>query len=738
MRQSPIHVRDLWRDYTTIEGEVSEPRVSVILPTFRRASSGLLQRAVDSVLRQTFSEFELILIDDGSTDGTADYLIPIARQDRRVRYFRFARNSGLPGVAVNFGIAHSRAPVLAFMFDDDLWYPNALADLYAEISKPERHVVYGKVRVFYRSPSSGNILWTPLGDTPISRSALLRRSIVSNNAVMLRKEVLSYVGMYDPHVLIRRLTDWDLWRRVTRKFTMFQVDSWVGEIWGPASPDSLGITVRPNWDTMAKYMVIERDERLKPGIIDDFVVNDFALLDSNFSRLDMPMVHEVLREYYAQVSDIANSRAAEMDLKDSLAIDTPARPKIRLLLSRMIFDSLPQIYFLNYLESQTGSPLFSYRFAGELEMKFLDIVGCDVLILVRTVTENALRALRAARALGKKVVYFIDDNFLRLSEDFEPSVVRQLLGDKTAFNNFKRIVSESDLVVVSNELIASDLRSLNKNTYVLFPNVSDHYLANSGSSRQQRNGVKIGHVGTDYRKKEFKLLAPAIRRVSDELGEKAFFEFWGIDLSKIIRNVSNFKYRPYVMDYAEYLDRLCSAEFDILLTPLLATPYRNCKSYIKYLETAAAGAAGIYSNTPVFEDVVNNGQTGLLVNNNPEDWADAILQLARDQDLRARIIEHSREDVRRHYTTEATRERFNKIFEIVQPNVNITYPGLLLSIAELLDRKPDLLTGQATVGNFPGAKLVRAGELFHPIEIALVSADRLCELGARVLRIKRG
>jgi hypothetical protein len=187
------------------------------------------------------------------------------------------------------------------MFDDDLWYKDALRTLFREISKSDKKIVYGKIRWFFRDPVSDRQFCGALGDMQITPSDLLERNMVSNHAVMLKKEVIDRVGMYDPHILIRRLADWDLWRRVIRHFPMHRINHWIGEAWGPATSDSLGATVSSDWDTMLKYMTIQRDEVLKENVITDFVVNDISLLTSNFSDIELFMVNKVFEEYYAQV-----------------------------------------------------------------------------------------------------------------------------------------------------------------------------------------------------------------------------------------------------------------------------------------------------------------------------------------------------------------------------------------------------------------------------------------------------
>jgi glycosyltransferase involved in cell wall biosynthesis len=89
---------------------------SVIIPTYNRAA--LLCTALDSVFAQTFTDYEVIVVDDGSTDGTAAM---VASYGGRVRYFQ-QQNKG-PGAARNLGAQHATGEYLAFLDSDDLWFP---------------------------------------------------------------------------------------------------------------------------------------------------------------------------------------------------------------------------------------------------------------------------------------------------------------------------------------------------------------------------------------------------------------------------------------------------------------------------------------------------------------------------------------------------------------------------------------------------------------------------------------
>ena len=120
------------------------PLVSIFMPTYRRGDSGRLESALESVLAQEFRDFELLIADDGSTDSTARILATFAARDQRIRPFRHERNSGLPALRVAELLPIAAGRYCAYMFDDDIWYPHALAVLVDALeTHPSWDMTYG-------------------------------------------------------------------------------------------------------------------------------------------------------------------------------------------------------------------------------------------------------------------------------------------------------------------------------------------------------------------------------------------------------------------------------------------------------------------------------------------------------------------------------------------------------------------------------------------------------------------
>ena len=190
-----------------------EPKVSVIVATHNRAD--LLSRAVDSVLAQTYGNYELVIVDDCSSDDTQDVIGGCS--DPRIRSFRHDRNEG-KSAAINTGIAHARGEYIGFLDDDDEWLPKKLEGQVAllDASSPKVGLAYGwmdrvddssgRVIPAYRNTVEGDIF---------ERSLAL--SIPGPTIVLLiRSSVVREIGGMDESLL--RHDDVDLICRVTQRY----------------------------------------------------------------------------------------------------------------------------------------------------------------------------------------------------------------------------------------------------------------------------------------------------------------------------------------------------------------------------------------------------------------------------------------------------------------------------------------------------------------------------------------
>lgn len=191
------------------------PLVSVIIPTYNRIP--LLLEAVDSVLKQTFVDFELIVVDDGSSDGTEKALN--SYRDRLV--YHFQNNQGV-SAARNQGIQMTRGKWIALLDSDDLWLPEKLETQIRFLSQNPEALICQTEEVWIRNGRRLNPLkkhQKVSGDIFVSS---LRLCLVSPSAVIIKKDLFERVGCFDEE--LPACEDYDLWLRISAQFPVYLID----------------------------------------------------------------------------------------------------------------------------------------------------------------------------------------------------------------------------------------------------------------------------------------------------------------------------------------------------------------------------------------------------------------------------------------------------------------------------------------------------------------------------------
>jgi glycosyltransferase involved in cell wall biosynthesis len=230
------------------------PTISVVVPAYNVERTIL--ETIASVLKQTFSDFELIVINDGSTDGTLGLLSIV--NDPRLKVYSY-ENGGLP-VARNRGIACSTGEFITFIDGDDLWTPDKLElQLITLQQHPKAGAVYSWTLFMDEKGESfhpgepiyfkGNIL----------PQLLVKNFIASGSNVMLRRRAIASAGEFDP--TLKSCEDWDYWLRVAANWNFVVVPK--AQILYRQSAGTMSSKV----DVMEKYhlLVIEKAFQLAPA-----------------------------------------------------------------------------------------------------------------------------------------------------------------------------------------------------------------------------------------------------------------------------------------------------------------------------------------------------------------------------------------------------------------------------------------------------------------------------------------
>jgi len=185
------------------------PTVSVIIPTYNRAH--LIRRAIQSVLDQTFQDFEIIVVDDGSIDSTEQVIRGF--NDLRIQYIRQEENRG-GAAARNIGIDASRGKYVSFLDSDDEWLPRKLELETVILDSNEDFGICSTGHVFVDERTGRRIGRTePFEKQLIDQIAILRGDCITTNDFTARREAIKSIGGYDAQLPARQ--DWDIWIRMT-------------------------------------------------------------------------------------------------------------------------------------------------------------------------------------------------------------------------------------------------------------------------------------------------------------------------------------------------------------------------------------------------------------------------------------------------------------------------------------------------------------------------------------------
>lgn len=190
------------------------PNVSVVITAYNAAR--WIKETLDSVLAQTYRDFEVIVIDDGSTDETADV---VASYGRKVCYFH-QENGGQPS-ARNVGIRKACGSYVAFVDADDLWLPKKL-ELQMGLLTVRRDIMWVYCDAFYYDTASRCVRKTASQLNKMVDGDVLRQlfmvDFIPSPTPVVKKEVFDIIGYFDESSLLRIGEDWNMWLKIAAKY----------------------------------------------------------------------------------------------------------------------------------------------------------------------------------------------------------------------------------------------------------------------------------------------------------------------------------------------------------------------------------------------------------------------------------------------------------------------------------------------------------------------------------------
>jgi glycosyltransferase involved in cell wall biosynthesis len=325
-------------------------------------------------------------------------------------------------------------------------------------------------------------------------------------------------------------------------------------------------------------------------------------------------------------------------------------PGLRITLLSGLHDAHQnQLFFYNFFGKVAGEGVLTWRTVLYERCRPEDLSACGLAIFSRPRFPEVPALLDRCREAGIPSLVMIDDNWIAAGEELA-RFERLFTPGKPAFEVFLDSVRRADAVLVFNPVLEEEVRPWARRVLRLPPNVDlDLFAVPAGGEGRRPPGFLAGFAGSPrFEESGFRGLARFLDRRAD-----ARLLVMAHEVPEPLRGLSpeRLTFLPWRHDYAAYARDLAALRPDVLIAPLDASRFSASKIPIKLLESAAVGAAGIYSAVPPYTEHVRDGETGLLVENREEAWTEALDLLCLDGELRRRIAGRAAAEVRERFAT---------------------------------------------------------------------------------------
>ena len=601
--------------------DAAKPAVSVLLPTFRRGESGLFMKAALSVLDQSLKDIELIVVDDASTDGTAAQIVALMAGDGRVSCLRHRKNVGLPAISEYEAYLKARADYLAFAFDDDEFYPDALAQLLGEATAAGASLVYGHVDLHVYDPAVKKQVVIPrFGAVGYPQALLASGNFISNNAVLMHRRVVETVGLYDPHVAIARLCDWDLWRRAAGRYELRPVDVAVGRVLGPSTTDSLGHTYAMEPWQAIEWMSVPRDQFLLPEAFPEY---DVTGIPDALTRQTRVTIEEIVDGFRAKHWFLQPGvREPGTPVTDTATATADPAADGRILVLNVSHDASLSLYFEHlppFLQQRV-------RVLHRIHVTPAELVGASAVVIVRDIP-GFRDIIDHARLLKVPLYYFLDDNLPLLRR--EPAYRSSY--DFYSEESLRRELQDFSGVLLSTEPLVDFFREYRIHDRLhLFPPVAKDVVFSEPVRRARREGsVHVGFFGGPHRLEALSgIVHPAVVDLARQRPVDLFIS--GMTAGSLPESGDlKIHYLPFELSYDLALGRFAACGIDVLVHPSSVTvnnPFKTCAVLINAM---VMGAVPVVSRVPPYDDL-GKENVALLCGSDVRSWTDALRAASAD------------------------------------------------------------------------------------------------------------
>ncbi|WP_258027404.1 glycosyltransferase family protein [Halomonas caseinilytica] len=258
------------------------------------------------------------------------------------------------------------------------------------------------------------------------------------------------------------------------------------------------------------------------------------------------------------------------------------------------------------------------------------------LVLCRTLPDRVLHWLERHREIFGHIVYLIDDDIPAASEDSRlPVAYRRRMARVAAMQ--PRLLALANVVVTSSDCLAARFTGDHADVRVLTPPL---IAPLPDFAHFDGPDCRVGFHGTRAHLEDLQHIAPALKRLHDTSSRVSLEIMLGCHTPAELQGLERLS-SPSAMSWKGFRDYQQRHRIHIGLAPLLDTDFNRGKSFIKFLDISAMGGVGVYSRRPPYTDIVEHGVTGLLVDDTPQAWYDALEYLVDQPKVARRMAENA-------------------------------------------------------------------------------------------------
>jgi glycosyltransferase involved in cell wall biosynthesis len=624
------------------------PRFSIMMPTYRRFASGHLTRAIQSVLDQTYERFELIMIDDGSVDGSFDEIQRFMELNPRVHCLRHPRNVGLPAIGCYEAYQRSRGEYLMFCFDDTEYQKKALENVARYVSAHKPKLAFGYIDYQYKD-SQGGFSHAYLGRDNISQAYLKMTNFLPNLGAIMHRNVPNEIGFLDPHLAVARITDWDYWKRAAKVYELHYSDIHIGTEFGLVTGNSLGLTYPLNPWMAYEWTERDRDSALTPGNYEEYDVQhipDDLSDQSKLALLDLSRFYDN-KFWHLPQSPVTFPTSSEVSGLHLLVLARAQDASVTLT-----FENIPSVQK-------------NIRFVTPLYFDSRELINASAVVITRHLfSPEMYHWVKMAQKINVPLYFYLDDNFMLLRKEI-PGL------EMYSIERIRKEIASFRGVLVTSQALADFFieNNIHPRVHIFPPSIPPKtWLDNSQIPEKSKGSTRLGFMGGPHRHVMFtEVVLPAIVRLAkDHPVELVIGGNLEIPLDQH-PNLDIFQF-PFDISYRLALGRMQSAGIDILVHAGSITENNPYKTHNVLLNAWTLNALPILANQSPYDDVEKLG-LGLLCNNTDE-WYENLCRVISDTTLAKKV-----QDNLHHYVTKNYSGKHNlEVLKLISQECSV--PGL--------------------------------------------------------------